>query len=159
MREMKHPKSMFESGRHGRAGRAARAQNAASVRPSLPRVVILTVTLLAVCAPHVAEDFRYGEFARRGIPLPIPIAALGCVVMMQLAGSLLALRRSPAGFALLVGAGLVWCVGAMSVHGSEILSAAPYRSGVLSKALEIAIVALGAATAIVGIFEWPRRRR
>ena len=129
------------------------------MRPQMPRVVILTIVLVAICAPHAAEDFQFGEFARRGITPAIPAIALGLIFAMQVAGAYLTARGSAAGYALLVAAGTVWCVGALVLHGPEILASGPYRNGVTSKALEVGIIVVGAATAIAGTIEWGKSNR
>jgi hypothetical protein len=98
-------------------------------RATLP--IALTLLLVAATIPHTAEDFRYGEFARFGVPNAVAAGALVIVYGLQLCGIV-----------------LVWCVGAIAVHGSELLASGLYRNGFESKALIVAIIVLGAAVVI-----------
>jgi len=111
--------------------------------------ILLTLLLVAATVPHAIEDFRFGEFARFGVSTTTAACALVVVYAAQGAGMLLAARGSITGFRLLAAAALVWTVGAIAIHGSEIVSSGPYRNGLESKALIVGIVVLGAATAIV----------
>ena len=128
------------------------------MRGKTPLVVILTAMLVAVSAPHTAEDFEFGTFARLGIPDAFPGAALGLVLTMQIVGVYLVARESRIGFAILAAAGVVWCVGALVIHGPEIVASGVYRHGLISKALEVAVILLGAAAAAAGAVEWRSRR-
>jgi len=110
--------------------------------------IVLALLLAAVTIPHAVEDFRFGEFARFGVSTSAAAIALVVVYAAQLVGMILAMRGRSAGFWLMAAAGLVWCVGAIAVHGSEILAAGPYRNGLQSKALIAAIIVLGAAVAV-----------
>ena len=116
-------------------------------RATLP--IALTLLLAAVTIPHTAEDFRYGEFARFGVPNAVAAGALVIVYGLQLCGVVLAWRGANAGLWLMASGGFVWCVGAIAVHGSELFASGLYRNGFESKALIVAIVVLGASVAIV----------
>ena len=133
-------------------------QNAESMQGGIPRIVILSVILVAICAPHAAEDFQFGAFARLGISPSLPAAALGVMFATQLAGAYLVGRRSPVGFALLIAVGAIWSVGALILHGPEIIASGAYRNGVISKALEVGIILVGAAMVIAGSIEWRKYR-
>jgi hypothetical protein len=119
-------------------------------RATLP--IALTLLLVAATIPHTAEDFRYGEFARFGVPNAVAAGALVIVYAVQLCGIVFAWRGASAGFWLLASGGLVWCAGAIAVHGSELFASGLYRNGFESKALIVAIIVLGAAVAIVSAF-------
>ena len=116
-------------------------------RATLP--IVLTLLLVAVTLPHSAEDFRYGEFARYGVSTMFAATGLVIVYAVQIAGIFLASRGHGSGYWMLAAAGLVWCIGASTVHGAELLASGPYRSGLASKALVVAIIALGGAIAVV----------
>jgi len=88
-----------------------------------------------------------------------PAVSLGVVYALQLAGAFLAGRRQAVGLVCLMIAGLIWCMGALWLHGPEIIASGEYRYGVISKALEIAIIALGAAIALCGWLELRRSAR
>ena len=111
----------------------------------------LTLLLVALTIPHSLEDFRYGEFARFGVSTAIAATALVIVYAAQLCGIALAWRGASAGYRLMAAAGSVWCLGAIAVHGGELLARGPYRSGFESKALIVAIIVLGAAVAVVSV--------
>jgi hypothetical protein len=111
--------------------------------------ILLTLLLVAATIPHAIEDFRFGEFARFGVSTSAATWALVIVYAVQLAGMILAARASTAGYLLLAAAGLVWCVGAIAIHGPEVVASGSYRNGLESKALIGAIIALGAAAAVV----------
>jgi len=118
-------------------------------RATLP--VVLTLLLVATTIPHTIEDFRYGEFARFGVSTPTAAVALVIVYAVQLIGMFLAARGARSGFWLLGAAGALWCVGASIVHGSELFASGAYRNGFESKALIVAIIILGAATAVLAM--------
>lgn len=109
----------------------------------------LTLLLVAATIPHAAEDFKFGEFVRFGVSTTSAACALAVVYALQASGIILAWRGKSAGFWLLAVAGLVWFIGASTVHGAELLANGPYRSGFESKALVVAIIFLGGAAAIV----------
>ena len=113
--------------------------------------IALTLLLVAATIPHTAEDFHYGEFARFGVPTPVAAGALVVVYALQLCGILSAWRGASVGFWLLGLGGFIWCAGAIAVHGSELFASGPYRNGLESKALIVAIVVLGASTAVTSI--------
>jgi hypothetical protein len=105
---------------------------------------------MIVSFPHALEDFRYGDLTRIGIPLPLEIALLIVAYALQLTGITLTARAVRFGPALLGIMGAVWCVGAIVVHGHDLLFAGPdYRSGLISKLLEALIIILGGAIVIV----------
>jgi hypothetical protein len=133
-------------------------ENAASMQGGTPRIVILSVILIALCAPHAAEDFQFGAFARLGVTPALPAVALGVMFAAQVAGAYLVGCRSRVGFALLIAVGAIWSVGAAIVHGPEIVASGDYRNGVISKALEVGIMLVGAAMVVVGSIEWRQHR-
>ncbi|HYK54091.1 MAG TPA: hypothetical protein VEV38_11225 [Candidatus Eremiobacteraceae bacterium] len=118
-------------------------------RTTLP--IALTLLLIAATIPHTIEDFRYGEFARFGVSTSTAGVALVIVYAVQLIGMILAVRGERSGFWLLAACGVLWCVGASIVHGSELFGSGAYRNGFESKALIVAIIVLGAATAVVSL--------
>lgn len=112
------------------------------------RLIAATCALMIVSLPHALEDFHYGDLLRLGIGLHAGIALLATAYGLQLVGILLTLRGHRVGLALLGVLGAVWCIGALAVHGHDLLFAGPgYRHGVVSKLLEVLIIALGALCA------------
>jgi hypothetical protein len=120
-----------------------------SVNPSA--IVGLSVLLVMVTAPHAAEDFAYGVFMRFGISDLAAGLVLAVAYGLQTYGAYLSGRGVRSGSAILGIMGAVWCVGALAIHGREILSTGNYRHGFISKALEVLIIAVGALTAVVGL--------
>ncbi|MBV8081474.1 MAG: hypothetical protein JOY86_00660 [Candidatus Eremiobacteraeota bacterium] len=107
---------------------------------------------MIVSFPHALEDFHYGDLARLGIALPFAIALLIVAYAMQLLGIALTARNTRAAPLLLGSMGAIWCVGAVLVHGHDVLFAgADYRHGLISKLMEVLIIVLGAAIAIVAL--------
>lgn len=114
---------------------------------------------MLVTLPHALEDFHYGDLLRLGIALPAGTAILATAYALQLAGIVMTARGSRSGPALLGVMGAVWCVGAIAIHGHDLLFAGPdYRHGFVSKALEVIIIVLGAGCAVIGALSLRRRR-
>ena len=117
------------------------------------------LVLIPLTIPHVVEDLQYHEFDRFGIsPLGALIAAAvadalgGC-------GIFYAARRAPIGFVLIAFTGFLWGLGALYVHGPELLAHGPYRHGVISKLLEIAIVITGMLSGFLALASIAAQRR
>ncbi len=107
---------------------------------------------MVVSFPHALEDFHYRDLARFGIDLPLGIAVLATAYAIQLVGIVLVLRGGRGGAMLLAAMGIVWCFGAIVVHGHDMLFAGEqYRHGLISRALELLIIALGVTVAALGI--------
>lgn len=116
------------------------------------RLVALTVSLILVSLPHALEDFAYGDLQRLGITLPAGVAILLGAYALQTVGIALTARARAAGPWLLASMGAVWCIGAILIHGHDLLFAgAGYRHGFISKLLEVLIIVLGASAAGLGV--------
>jgi hypothetical protein len=115
-------------------------------------VIAATIALMLVSLPHALEDIRYREFERFGLAPQAAIVLLMAAYALQAIGIALVLARpGRLGVGLLATMGAVWCLGALAVHGPELLFAGPgYRHGLISKALEVAIIVLGAFVACLG---------
>jgi hypothetical protein len=114
-------------------------------------LIALTVALMIVTVPHVLEDFHYGDLLRFGIAPSLAVTILLVAYVVQGAGITLTARAHQAGPWLLAVAGAVWSIGAACVHGHDLLFAGPeYRHGLISKLLEVLIIALGAVIAWQG---------
>jgi hypothetical protein len=117
----------------------------------MPALVAATIALVLITLPHALEDFHYGDLSRLGIALPAGVAILASAYALQLIGIILTWRGRRSGPALLGVMGAVWCIGAIAIHGHDLLFAGPdYRHGFVSKALEVLIIALGAICALLG---------
>lgn len=115
-------------------------------------LILLSVLLFIVTLPHVAEDFSYGNLLGLNVAPSLALAALACAYALQSYGTLLAFQADNRGALLLAFAGATWSVGAIAVHGHDILFAGSgYRHGTISRAAELAIVILGGTLAVVGL--------
>ncbi len=107
---------------------------------------------MIVSMPHVLEDFHYGDLLGFGAPQALAVVLLLAAYALQIAGIALVMRGHQAGPVLLGITGAVWCIGAVFVHGHDLLLAGPeYRHGPISKILEIAIIILGAGVALESV--------
>ncbi|MBV8339722.1 MAG: hypothetical protein JO343_07230 [Candidatus Eremiobacteraeota bacterium] len=115
-------------------------------------LVMVTCLLIAVSFPHALEDFHYGDLLRLGIPASITYTLLATAYALQLIGIAFTLRGSASGVVLLGVMGAVWCLGALFVHGRDLLFAgAGYRHGMISRALESLIIVLGMFAAALAV--------
>ena len=123
--------------------------------------MLIAVTLLLILAslPHVFEDFHYRNLLGLDVSVRAAIAVLVLAYAFQLGGIVLVLRGDARGALLLAFMGAVWCVGAILVHGHDMLFAgANYRHGGISRALEAFIVSLGLIAAFLGVSATRRLR-
>ena len=120
------------------------------IRSRLSWVVAFSLATLVVTLAHSLEDFAYGVPARFGLRVTVAAALLAAVYLIQVGATLLivgtgARRRWALLVTLLIGLG--WTVAVLADHWREILFAHPYREGLISKALEIAVAVAGACLA------------
>jgi hypothetical protein len=112
----------------------------------------VTVVLMVVTLPHALEDFQYGDLMRLGINLSLGICILATAYILQLTGIMLVARGASRGAMLLAMLGAIWCIGAIIIHGHDMLFAGPqYRHGAISKILELLIIVLAASSAVLGL--------
>jgi hypothetical protein len=105
-----------------------------------------------VSFPHALEDFHYRDLARFGVSNPFGIVILAALYSLQLGAIVSILMGSARAALLLAATGAIWCVGAILIHGHDIIFAGPgYRHGVTSRLLEVCIIILGAFVAVAGI--------
>jgi hypothetical protein len=119
----------------------------------LQRILIaVTALLVVVTLPHALEDFQYGDLMRFGVSIPLGICVLAAMYMSQSIGMLLVARGRSRGALLLAALGGIWCIGAIIVHGHDMIFAGPlYRHGAISKILELLIIVLGVASVVLGL--------
>jgi hypothetical protein len=114
-------------------------------------VILLSFLLLWVSIAHSLEDFVYGIPARFGLSVVAAALVLGAAYVVQVTGILLASKNARSGYMLTFATGAVWAIAAAADHLKEVLTVWPYREGVLSKMLEVGIMLVGAALAIVSL--------
>jgi hypothetical protein len=118
----------------------------------LRTLIVVACLLILVSFPHALEDFHYGDLARFGVSLPFGIIILVALYSLQLEAIISILMGNPRAALLLAATGAIWCVGAIVIHGHDVIFAGPgYRHGLSSRLLELCIIILGALVAIVGI--------
>lgn len=115
-------------------------------------LIALSLALMLVTFPHALEDFSYRDLARFGVSLQLSISLLAITYALLLLGVALVARGSSRGALLLAAIGAIWCIGATTVHGHDMLFGGPhYRHGAISQVLEALIIALGALLALLGV--------
>ncbi|GAC1385981.1 MAG: hypothetical protein NVS4B8_10980 [Herpetosiphon sp.] len=121
-------------------------------------VVCIGMISLLATIPHVLEDFVAGIPARFGFSVLAAGSLLGVAYVVHVGGILLTDRSSHWGYGINLVVGLGWLLGALLDHLPDVLSSAPYRAGLPSRALEVAIMLLGAALALAsGLALWQAR--
>jgi hypothetical protein len=98
---------------------------------------------------HAVEDFSVGIHQRFGLSLLLAAFLLSLGYAAQVAGAALSARGERRGHILNLGVALVWLLGAVFDHLGEVVAVPTdaYRSGLLSKALEVGIMLVAAAWA------------
>lgn len=114
-------------------------------------VILFSFLLLWVSIAHSLEDFVYGIPARFGLSVALAALILGAGYGVQVAGILLASKEKRAGYFLTGITGAVWAIAAAVDHLGEVLTAWPYREGVISKALEVGIMLFGVVLAVISL--------
>ncbi|HCI80420.1 MAG TPA: hypothetical protein DHW02_12100 [Ktedonobacter sp.] len=114
-------------------------------------VILLSFLLLWVSIAHSLEDFVYGIPARFGLSVVTAALVLGAAYVVQVTGILLASKHARSGYMITFATGAVWAIAAAADHLKEVLTVWPYREGVLSKLLEVGIMLVGAALAVISL--------
>jgi hypothetical protein len=124
---------------------ATRPTIAALRRASLPygAVIVCSLALLGVSVAHSLEDFVYGIPARFHLSVIDAALLLGAAYIVQVSCLLLATLRARIGYLLTGLTGAAWAIAAAVDHLGEVLHVAPYRAGIVSKALEVGIIVMG----------------
>lgn len=135
-----------------------------AARPAIPAlrranrsywaVIASSLALLGISVAHSLEDFVYGIPARFHVSVIDAALLLGAAYIVQVGCLLLAAQRVRSGYVLtgLTGAG--WAIAAAADHLGEVLTVAPYREGILSKALEVGIMVVGVLLAAASAWAW-----
>lgn len=130
----------------------ARTTSTSNVFLAQKLVLSLSLLLLWVSIAHSLEDFVYGIPARFGLSVATAARLLGAGYVVQVTGVVLSARGQRAGYVLTLATGAGWTLGAAIDHLGEVLTAWPYREGVISKALEVGIMLTGGMLALVSLW-------
>lgn len=118
----------------------------------LPRtirwVIGMSILTFFFTVPHAAEDFLHGEAARLGLSNTSMACGLAVAYAVQALALTLSARHKRAGHRLHLAVGLVWSVGAAVIHLPEVLAPGPYRDGLASHALLVALMLSTAALSV-----------
>jgi hypothetical protein len=123
------------------------------------RVVTAGVVVTALGAAHLIEDFLYGVPADFGLTETVA-QVLAAMFFALLGGFLtLAARERPAGYLGLLGIGAFLTAADTAKHIDEILFDSPYRAGLFSKVLELALILGSLTLAVTSHLAWRSARR
>lgn len=123
---------------------------------------ILSVALFFFTVPHVLEDFALGEPVKRGIPMPAIAFAVSCLLAIQGLGLVWLGQRKVIGLRVHAALGLVWAAAAGFAQVPEMLADGVYRSGPVSAAYVVGVIATGLAlcvTSVAAVFGRPASAR
>jgi len=84
---------------------------------------------------------------------------LSLAFIAQVVGVLLILHRRRSGLGVTLGIALFWFIGAVLDHLHDVLFAWPYREGIISKAMEIAIIVSMALLSVISAIALFQARR
>jgi hypothetical protein len=114
-------------------------------------LIALALAFVAAIVPHALEDFYYGALVHLGVSTSVGVAILIVSVALIIAGAALVFSGRPSGGWLLAVVGAIWSLGAIVIHGHDLLFAGPhYRHGLVSRLLELLIILFGTALAVFG---------
>jgi hypothetical protein len=127
--------------------------------PDWPLIVCAVAAIqVGITVTHLVEDFVYGVPQSWGFSTLSGGAVFGLLYAIH--ALLIALAACGHGIGYLgnamVGAG--WAVAAILDHTDDILYADPYRQGLLSKAIEVGVIAGGLALFAIAYIAWERSR-
>ncbi|GAC1443233.1 MAG: hypothetical protein NVSMB52_01330 [Chloroflexota bacterium] len=128
--------------------------------PLGPRVIGLSLLTFLFTLPHSFEDFVYGVPGRFGLGVLVAGILLSLAFSIQVVGILLVSHQRPSGMVITCGIAFFWFVGAIMDHLHDVLFAWPYRDGVVSKLMEVAVITsmgLLVAVSAVSLFQAHRK--
>lgn len=120
--------------------------------------VLLTLSALSVpvTLTHSIEDLDASIHRDFGLGLLTAAYLLSLGYTTQLLGAILSARAHRGGHLLNLVVAVIWLVGSVGDHIDDLLFAEDYRHGAVSKVLELGIMVIGTAWALVAI--WALRR-
>jgi hypothetical protein len=115
----------------------------------VPWVIGLSLLTILFTVPHSLEDFVYGLPGRFGVSVMLAGILLSLAFLAQIVGLLLVSHQRLSGFVITLAIALFWFAGAIADHLHDVLHTWPYREGIISKVMEVGIMASMAVLAIV----------
>jgi hypothetical protein len=122
-------------------------------------VVTLAAVVIGVSVAHVLEDFVYGIPARFGFQVAPAAALVGLAYAGHVILVALAAQDRIVGYLGNLVAGVFWFAAAAYDHLGEVLFAASYRAGLISKGFEVALMLSAIALAVVSFVAWRSSRQ
>ena len=112
-------------------------------------VAVLSFALMFFSMPHVLVDFAVGEPLKRGVAAPVIAFVVSVLLAVQAVGLLWLGQRRRIGLWCHAVIGVVWPVAAGGAQLAEVLAEGVYRSGAISAAYVIGVIAVGVTMAVV----------
>jgi hypothetical protein len=115
------------------------------------RAAWFAIAFIVVSVPHVVDDFSVGEPTRFGVAVNVAVTVCISAYILQLIGAWLALKGSRWGGGIIAAVGLIWVVGALTIHGPEVWAdGLAWRSGPKSIVEVTLVVVMGALSVWYG---------
>jgi hypothetical protein len=119
------------------------------MKPSVQRLLAASVLSVPITLTHAIEDFAYDVHRRFGLRLLPAAAFLSIGYAGQILGAILSARGDVRGHWLNLGIAGVWLTGAVVEHLKDVLFVWPHRHGLISKAIEVSLMAIAATWAVL----------
>lgn len=111
----------------------------------------MSALMAVVTITHATEDFHNGIHLRFGLDLLPAAFGLALVYGVQVLATAGAARGARLGFAASAALAAIWLVGAIVDHVPDLLPPGPWRTGLPSEALAVAVMAVAAAWLAVSL--------
>ena len=133
-------------------------RQALDLPPAIVALLAVSLASVPVTLTHSIEDVEAGVHQAFGLSLLVAAFLLSLAYALQVAAAVLLARTHRLGYLLNLALALVWLVGAAADHLDDVLFAEVYRRGLVSKALEVAIMVITLLWAILSLNALRRQR-
>jgi hypothetical protein len=106
-------------------------------------VVILSLLLFFFAVPHTLEDFALGEPAKNGVPAAVLSFVVAGMFALQGLALFWAGQKDRRSYFIHAGLGIFWPLAAGIAQLPVILTSSDYRSGFISLAYVLGMIAIG----------------
>jgi hypothetical protein len=106
-------------------------------------VVILSILLFFFAVPHTLEDFALGEPAKNGVPAAVLSFVVAGMFALQGLALFWAGQKDRRSYFIHAGLGIFWPLAAGIAQLPVILTSSDYRSGFISLAYVLGMIAIG----------------